>query len=362
MKFSVSKQDLQRALGAAVPATNAKSPLPILSSILIEAIGGELTVIATDLEVGIKVSLPIIPEEDGKAVVNGKKILEITRLFDNDTMILVSSTNSQIEISDPNSRTNYRLHTMSADDFPIFADFSAVVLSEMDSSLLTKTFSKVLFAASNDDSRFNLNGLCITNTAVVTTDGHRLALHEVDLPVTDRIILPKNGAEYIKKTITSSKAEKVAIGFEPKNLVLKVDNILLTCRLIDGDYPDYNKVIPTIEPTATFYLDKDVFLATVKRVSLVLDDRNKAISVCLKDGKDLLLSAKTEIGEASETVKVVDGVGEFEAQVNNTYLMELLAAQDSMVVFVEYYKEGAPIKFQNSEKTGGLSIVMPMRK
>ncbi|MDD3474081.1 MAG: DNA polymerase III subunit beta, partial [Syntrophaceae bacterium] len=317
-----------------------------------------------DLEVGLKISYDCNVVEPGKVTVPAKKFYEITRELRSGSIVVTSNERHRLNIvSGPSS---FDLAGMDSADFPAWADYNDVETSEIESETLIRMLDKTLFAASNDDSRFNLNGVLFERdnqkTKLVSTDGHRLALIEsdIDVPIEARFIAPKRGLVELKRFLENMK-QKAQFGFEKKNLIVRTERSMMTVRLIDGDYPDYNKVIPQSTGLKAF-IDRNTLIQSLKRVGILTSDRNRGISLTLGANELAMSVNNPDLGSAEDSIPVEFEGNEVQIVINVQYLLDALAVISSDRISLEYHKEGAPIIIKPYPEQDYFNIVMPMRK
>jgi DNA polymerase-3 subunit beta len=225
---------------------------------------------------------------------------------------------------------------------------------------------KTAFASSNDDSRFNLNGVLFEHvedtTRLVATDGHRLAMidQKIEVPFTSKVLVPKKGLQELRRILESFK-EEILVGFEKKNLFVKTDQFMMTVRLIDGDYPDYKKVIPGTSDR-TVKANRADLAQSLRKVAVLTSDRNKGINIQVNPGRMEVTATHPDLGTAKDVIEVEYQDEEFLVIVNVAYLMESLAVIDTESVSIEYHKEGAPIVIRPYPAKEYFNLVMPMRK
>ncbi len=364
MQFEMDKEALVEGLSKLVPITEKRSPLPILSHTLVELDDTGITLTATDLEVGLRIKFDCNVVEPGSLTIPAKKFYEIIKEVRGGPISVTSNERYRVNIiSGPSS---FDLAGMDAANFPAWADYSSVETSEVESEALIRMLDKTLFAASNDDSRYNLNGILFEKdndkTKLISTDGHRLALieTEIDLPVDTRFIAPKKGLTELKRFLENMK-QKIQFGFEKKNLVVKTERAIMTVRLIDGDYPDYNKVIPQTSGQKAF-IDKNSLVQSLKRVGILTSDRNRGISVTLKSGELNMSVNNPDLGSAEDSMEMEFDGNEVNIIINVLYLLDALSVISSDRISLEYHKEGAPVIIKPDPEQDYFNIVMPMRK
>ncbi len=364
MQFEMDKDTLVEGLSKLVPITEKRSPLPILSHVLMELDGSNITLTATDLEVGLKTSFDCNIMEPGKITVPARKFFEIIKELRSGPIVITSNERNRLSIvSGPSS---FDLAGMDSADFPAWPDYSSLETSETQTETLIRMMDKTLFAASNDESRFNLNGVLFerenTKTKLVSTDGHRLAVIETDLSLPDetRIIAPKKGLVELKRFLENMK-QNILFGFEKKNLIVKTERAMMTVRLIDGDYPDYNKVIPQTEGHKAF-IDRNSFIQSLKRVGILTSERSRGINISLGKDELKLSVSNPDLGSAEDSITIEYKGDEVQIIINVQYLLDALNVISSDMVSVEYHKEGAPIIIKPCPEQDYFNIVMPMRK
>lgn len=364
MQFEMDKDTLVEGLSKLVPITEKRSPLPILSHALLELDDTKITLTATDLEVGLRMNYDCTVIEPGTVTVPAKKFHEITRELRSGTIIVTTNEKHRMNIvSGPSS---FDLAGMDAADFPAWNDPESLETSEIETETLIRMLDKTLFAASNDDSRFNLNGVLFERenekTKLVSTDGHRLALiqSDVNLPMESRFIAPKKGLVELKRFLENMK-QKAQFGFERKNLVVKTERAMITVRLIDGDYPDYNKVIPQTKGRKAL-IEKNDLVQSLKRMGILTSDRNRGISLFLRDGEIGLKVNNPDLGSAEDSMPIEFEGEEVQIIINVQYLLDALAVISSDRISLEYHKEGAPVIIKPHPEQDYFNIVMPMRK
>lgn len=364
MQFEMNKDSLVEGLSKLVPITEKRSPLPILSHALMELGDDGITLTATDLEVGLRIKLDCSVVEPGKITVPAKKFYEIARELRSGSISVTSNERNRLNIlSGPSS---FDLAGMDSADFPVWSDHKLEEYCEVESESLIRMLDKTLFAASNDDSRFNLNGVLFETengkTKLVSTDGHRLALIETDMELlTDsRFLAPKRGLVELKRFLESMK-QKVKFGFEKKNLIVKTERSMMTVRLIDGDYPDYNKVIPQSSGQKAF-IDKNNLVQSLKRMGILTSDRNKGISIELKSDELRMNVNNPELGFAEDSIPVEFEGSDVQILINVQYLLDALNVISSDKISLVYHRDGAPVIIKPNPEQDYFNIVMPMRK
>lgn len=364
MFFDIERDLFFEGLSKTVPITEKRSTLPILSHILLNASDSRLVITATDLEVGLQMIYNCSVKEDGQVTVPAKKIYEMVRELPSGPVSLELQENRRIKIT--SGESVFELAGMEASDYPAWPAVEEVETAAIKSDILVSMIDKTLFASSNDDSRFNLNGVLFEQnedkTRLVATDGHRLALMdaEVRLPLESKILIPKKSLSELKRLLENVK-EEVQVGFESKNMILKTDKFLMTLRLIDGDYPDYRKVIPA-DGDKIVKANRAKLLQALRRVAVLTAERNKGINLMVRPYRIELTATHPDLGTAKDSIEADYDSDEFMVIVNVAYLIEALGVIESDTVSLQFLQEGAPILIRPEPSKTYFNLVMPMRK
>lgn len=365
MRFRIEKESLLDGLAKTAPITERKSNLPILSHVLMEAGPANLVLTATDLSVGLRISCMYESAEEGAMAVPGKKLLEIVRELAPGMVEVGLNPNGRIGIA--SDKSSFELAGMDPADYPAWASFEEVESARIPAERLLDMIDKTVFASSNDEARFNLNGVLFEqdddNIKLVATDGHRLALIKEPVTMTipsKKVVVAKKSLQELKRMLEGLK-EEISLGFEPKNMFVKSDRFMMTVRLTEGDYPDYRKVIP--EPgDKLLRADRAKLLQTLKRVGILTSDRNRGVNVEVKTGEMEIMAVHPDLGTARDVVEVDYEGDSFSMIVNVAYLMDSLTAVDGDTVRFEFHNEGEPIIVTPEPKSAYFNLVMPMRK
>jgi DNA polymerase-3 subunit beta len=365
MFFEIERDSFVEGLSKAVPITEKRSTLPILSHLLITATDPEnVTITATDLEVGLQMSYNCVLKEPGSLTIPARKIYEIVRELAPGQVSVQSTESKRIKIV--SGKSEFELAGMDASDYPAWISFDEIETFSMPAEKLLYMIDKTLFASSSDDSRFNLNGVLFEqeaeNTRLVATDGHRLALitEDVKISLKTSVLVPKKGLLELRRLLENLKGD-VSVGFEEKNMFVKTDRFMMTVRLIEGDYPDYGKVIPE-RGDKVIKAHRQNVLQALRRVAILTSDRNKGVNVEVSPGKMEFTATHPDLGTARDVVEVDYQGEEFALIINVGYLIESLNVVDTDTVSFEFHREGAPLVIRPEPVKGYFNLVMPMRK
>ncbi len=364
MLFEIEKNSFFDGLSKTVPITERRSPQPILTHLLIDAAGDQLVMVATDLEVGIRLSYECRVEEPGTLTLPGKKLFEIVRELESGPITVQTVESERVKITSGESA--FHLVGTDSSEYPAWSSLDEVKTGPVPADKFLTMIEKTLFASSNDESRFNLNGVLFESvddvTRLVATDGHRLAMIEdtAGFSFESKVLVPKKGLFELRR-ILEGLSEEIQVGFEEKNLVIKADRSSMAIRLIDGDYPDYRKVIPE---AGDFHVtvNRLHLMQALKRVAVLTSDRNRGVTMEI-GAKGLDVSVvHPDLGTARDTVDLEFEGTELKIIVNAAYMIEALGVVAGDRVRLEFIEKGGPIFVRPEPPQNYFNLVMPMRK
>lgn len=370
MQFHINKETFLKGLTKVQGIIEKRHTIPILANVLIEARENEIVVTATDLEVGIKSRYPADVSSTGKVTVSAKKLFEIIKELPNKEIQFSSKNNFWVEITC--GKSIFNLVGLSPDEFPKFPEVTSNT-SQIQTALLGEMIDRTIFSVSNDETKFNLTGIFIksekgaeaNNISFVSTDGHRLSLmkRQLDSDLSEKFsegfILPKKGINEIRKLIESSE-ELVDIGISENNFSVSTDTATLIMRMVDGDFPDYQRVIPEKGSNAAL-IKRDIFLHSLRRISVLSSEKSKGIKVDLRKDCLILSSSNPDLGDAKEEIDIDYAGADISIGFNARYIIDILQAISSENV-IFYLKDNiSPGLIQPEEDENYLTVVMPMR-
>jgi DNA polymerase-3 subunit beta len=374
MELKIGAQELAKALGRSQGIVEKKSTMPILSHVLLEAKKGtELHVSATDLDLAVSSEHKCEVLKDGAVAVSAKHLYEIVRSLPEATVTLKRAPNNYLEVR--SGPSEFRIVGLPAEDFPALPKFERVPFVQVEAATLLEMIERTSFAVSNDETRYNLNGVFFEPTAeivrMVATDGHRLSLCERtvqgDFGLKRGVILPKKGLTELRKLLseaTESGEENpdAKLGFVENSAIFRRPNVVLVMRLIEGMFPDYRQVIPKAgEKVLT--IGRGRFLETLRRISLLSTDKAHAVKLELGKGTLKVLSQNPDLGDAKEDVPVEYEGEPLKIGFNARYLMDVLGALRGDDVRLELADDLSPgvLKGAGDKDAGFTAVVMPMR-
>lgn len=349
MQFTISKAELVRLLGATTKVVEARNTIPILSTVRLVADGGRLAVTATDLDIEISASAVCEIEADGSACVDAKLLSGIVNKLSGDTVAVLTDGTLSLK----SGRSSFKLQTLPASDFPDMTHGTFAAEFDVDLAALV---APCQFAISTEETRYYLNGVFLHTQdgtmRAVATDGHRLSRNVLDMAVDiPGIIVPRKAVGLLPKGVVN-----VAVS-DTKMRVTK-DDIVFVTKLIDGTFPDYQRIIPTGNDKS-IVADNASLRASVERVSTISSERGRAVKMAFADG-NATLSVRHD-NEALDVLPVTYDGDPIEIGFNAAYLIESLANLPAGEVTIALADGGAPALLSAASAPGLLSVLMPMR-
>src|SRR4030043_1094693 len=376
MNFEIERREFLRGLGLMQSVAGRKTTLPILSHILLEWEKASLYLMGTDLETGIREELTAKIHEKGKASVSAKKLYEIVRELPDQTIHIRKKDNQWITLQC--GKSIFNLAGLDPEEFPSLPTYQEGNFSTVSTGLIREMIEKTVFAASNEESRYHLNGVLFAQTKqggeemlrMVATDGHRLSLvdrQNKKISGIDEkgIIMPKKGILEVKKIIGDRDGgEEMAVYFNGTHGFFRLGKSLTVIRLIEGEFPEYEQVIPKGNDKKLVRA-KDRIVSSLKRVSTMANERMEGVKFSLKINSLEMSSTHQDFGGAQEEVEVVYDGPPLQVGFNARYLIEALNVIDTDEVLMELKDDGSPGILKPSASTPGvsnqISIIMPMR-
>jgi DNA polymerase III subunit beta len=370
MKLTIKKDEILKGLQRIQGVVEKKNTMPILSNMLLTAEANSVEIIATDLEIGLRGHYVAEVEKPGAVTVSAKKMYEIVReLPAEDVQIKVEDSNWVKIIS---GQSQFKLVGLPKDEYPALPDVAEEGMIVIDGDTLRDMIKKTLFSVGENDARYVLNGLFVhmsqtkggLNIRMVGTDGHRLSMIDriVDAKHKEEsIIIPKKAMMELRKILEedSPKAE-LRLGFSKNHALFKRDGLVMVSKLIDGNYPNYQQVVPA-KSTKKVTVSKDVFTHAVKRVSILSKEKTNAVKLQLEKDRLILSTNNPEVGEATEEL-AVDYKGEGVAiGFNSRYLMDVLSSMDRQQIALELNDSLSPCLITEEGDEHYKCVVMPMR-
>ena len=374
MNFEIHKKEFLKGLSLMQSVAGRKTTLPILSHILIEGEKNSIYLTGTDLETGIREELTATVQQGGKASISAKKLYEIVRELPEEMIHIKKKENHWITLQC--GKSIFNLAGLDPDEFPSLPTYQDEYFSKVSTHLMKEMIEKTVFAASSEESRYHLNGVLFSQSQqgtkvvlrMVATDGHRLSLIDRENQpirgIEKGIIIPKKGVLEIKKIMGDQDGEEeIESYFDQTHGFFKMGKSLMVIRLIDGEFPEYDQVIPKGNDKK-IVMQKERIYGCLRRVSTMASERVEGIKLSLKRNSIELNSYHQDFGDAKEEVEVSYEGPPIEIGFNARFLMEALNVMDMDEVMMELKDEGSPgiLKpLSTTESSNQICIIMPMR-
>jgi DNA polymerase-3 subunit beta len=364
MQLRVDRAELLNELGPMQGVVERKTTIPVLSHILLQARDEKLQIAATDLDVSLTSWVQGDVEEEGGIAVQARKFLEIVRALPEAEIQLVQEDPKILTIKAGHSR--FKLHGLAPEDFPTLPEASSANRLEVPFPLFRRMISKVLFAVSAEESRFQLNGALLLEKdgsfEMVATDGHRMALCEVahdQAKKKDGVLVPRKALQELQR-MESDQPLQFCRG--EHHLSFRIGRRELICRILEGTFPDHERAIAKDNDKKAAF-DVRSLKQTTERVALLTGDRARAIRLNLSPDQLVVSTANPDLGEAVEEIACDYGGSEFKLGLNPDYLSQFLSAIDTEKVRFEFKDEnsqciGYPVEGEDKRY---LCVIMPMR-
>ena len=366
MDFVVNKGELFKQLQYVQGVVERKTTIPILSNFLLETSGNKLEVTATDLDVTVQCSCPASIKVSGALTVSARKLFDIVRLLP-DSSIHFKSANQWVQITC--ERSKFKVASLSKDNFPSVptVEEAKVVLP---SDPLRYMINRCIYAITQEESRYTLNGALIIlkpqSITLVTTDGHRLVFISRDLEIKGvsrekRALIPRKTLAELSK-LAADPVESVEFGSSENHLFFRAAGRLLISRVLTGQFPSYEMVIPkTNDKQAT--LSTFDFSDALKRVAIMADEQSHAVRLSLRDDQLDIFSTTSEVGEAKETLPASYQGEPLEIGFNARYILDFLSNLESEQVQIDL-KDGETQGLLKPSPSGDYDhqyVVMPVK-
>jgi DNA polymerase-3 subunit beta len=366
MELVVRKTELLRELQLFQGIVERKNTIPILANVLMEARGDEVRMLATDLEVALRSRCQASVAKGGSLTLPAKKLYEIVKALP-ETDVRIQEEKNGVKVAA--DRFDSRMQTLPREDFPTLPDASGKARATLPRAALKEMVAKTQFAITGEDTRYFLNGakfvLTPESLTLVATDGHRLALvevpHQVGVSEEVGVILPKKTLLELGKLLVESDGE-VLFETGENHLFFDIGGRVLISRVIDGQFPAYERVIPKNNDKEIEF-ERERLTSAVKRVALLSNERSRAVKFEITKGKVDVMSSSSEFGEAREELPVEYAGAAVTISFNAQYVLDFLNVVDTDGVLLSLKDEvsQAVMRPVGAEGYSYTYVIMPMR-
>mgnify|MGYP001222377827 FL=1 len=365
MKFSIVKSDLLRPLSHIYSVVEKRNTIPILSNTVIEALDGHIAFTATDMEIDIVEKIQSSTISNGKLTVSAHTLYDIVRKLPDGSEIIVSANENNLILSC--GKSEFMLPTLPFDDYPIMTDISGGKSFSISSVDLQNLIDNTKFAISLEETRYYLNGIFLHQNdnllRAVATDGHRLAQAEINLPTgaegMPSIIIPRKTVGELRKLLDDTEAD-IPITVSSNKIKFSINNCTLTSKLIDGSFPDYQRVIPKGN-TKNLVISTKEFKEAVDRVSTISIEKSRAVKLSLSKNNLILKVNSHDSGNASEEMEVSFEYDSMEIGFNSKYLLDIALQIQGKDIQFSLSDSSSPALITDPEQEGIIFVLMPMR-
>ncbi|MCY7279937.1 MAG: DNA polymerase III subunit beta [Sphingomonas bacterium] len=366
MKATIERAILLKALGHVQSVVERRNTIPILSNVLIEARDdGSIRLMATDLDLQVDESVAAQVSQAGATTVPAHTFFDIVRKLPEGSQVELAASDGKMQVVA--GRARFNLSTLPRDDFPVIAEGELPTRFELPAATLRQIIDKTRFAISSEETRYYLMGIFLhvvdDKLKAAATDGHRLA--RITLPRPDGaegmpdIIIPKKCVGELRKLLDEVEGT-AEVSLSPTKVRFGLGSAVLTSKLIDGTFPDYNRVIPTGNDKL-LKLDPKSFAAGVDRVATIASEKTRAVKMSVDRDKVTLSVTSPESGTATEEIAADYGSDNIEIGFNARYLMDILAQIEGDSVEVHLADAAAPTLLRENDQSSALYVLMPMR-
>ena len=370
MKISVEKNNIFKSLSHVQSIVEKKNTIPVLSNILIEAKGTSLVMFATDMDISINETLNCNVIEEGSVTVPAHTLYDIIRkLPDGNEVEFISNDGKMFTIRSGKSR--FSLNCLPKEDFPIIEIDNLKSELSIDSQTLLKLIEKTRFAISNEETRYFLNGIYFHKRNVndkvclsmVATDGHRLA--KIDFNVAENlseipgVIIPRKTINELCKLLADCTGT-IKINLDPNKIIFFIEKSILISKLIDGNFPDYQRVIPN-DNNNVLLVNRNDFCMAVDRVSTIASEKSPAIKFKLLKNIMNITSVDSESGLATEDIVTEYSGNDIEVGFNSKYILEMINNLEDDKITLSFNNASSPVIATEQSNPDLIYVLMPMR-
>ena len=371
MRATLERSNLLKSLNHVHRVVERRNTIPILSNVLLKAGGASLEMKATDLDLEMTEATAAQIEQAGATTVPAHLLYDIVRKLPDGAEVMLKVAEDGNSMNVISGRSSFRLQCLPQSDFPELTAGSFSHIFRMDSTVLKHLIEKTQFAISTEETRYYLNGIYLhavessgaLKLRSVATDGHRLARAETEAPAgcegMPGIIIPRKTVSELQKLLDDPDVA-VTVELSDTKIRFTIGGVVLTSKLIDGTFPDYQRVIPTGNDKK-LTIDRQTFAAAVDRVSTISSERGRAVKLAIADGQVTLTVNNPDSGSATEEVAADYGSDPIEIGFNAKYLLDVSAQLTGSEACFMLADAGSPTLIQDASDSQALYVLMPMR-
>ncbi len=371
MKLTIERATLLTSLAHVQSVVERRNTIPILSNVLIDANDGALSLTATDMELAIVESTTADVAQNGATTTPAHTLYDIVRKLPDGAQVELALGGDDGRLALTAGRSEFALPCLPRDDFPVMADDDLPTRFTLAAEALRRLIDKTRFAVSTEETRYYLNGVYlhaaetggVAMLRAVATDGHRLALLETPLPEgaagMPGVIIPRKAVGELRKLIDETDGE-VSVSLSDTKIRFEFDDAVLSSKLIDGTFPEYQRVIPEGNDKV-MEVDAKTFAEAVDRVSTISTEKSRSVKLSLSRGQAVLTATSPDNGSASEELAVVYDAEDMDIGFNSRYLLEMTSQIEGDEARFALSDAVSPTLVRDASDEAAIYVLMPMR-
>ncbi len=369
MELIIERDAFIKSLSKVQGIVEKRNAMPILSNTLLRAQDDAIEMVATDLDVTVIDKCPVDLKSGGNLTLNAKKLYDIVRELPEGALSLTSGEDFHVEVKSGKSR--FDIMGMSSEDYPKIPDASDFKMVKVLAPVLLEMIQKTIYAVAGEEARFSLHGIYAEKgedqktLKMVATDGHRLAMLDrelaslSDMPLEKGVIMPRKAMAEAVKLLDDVEGE-VGLAIEEKMAAMSVEDTVLIMRLVDGKFPDYQKVIVEGADKKAV-LEKEELMRNLRRVSIMVDEKARAVKFAFKDNLLTLESKNPNFGSSHSEMDIEYDGEPVSIGFNDRYFVDIMNADKGDKLIMEMKDEQSPAIVKTNDDDRYLCVVMPMR-
>ena len=374
MKFTIERASLLKSLGHVQSVVERRTTIPILSNVLLRAEPGRLSLIGTDMDIEIVDTVAAEVSAPGAATAPAHTLYDIVRKLPDGAQVEIETTGEGQALSLHAGRSRFRLGSLPVEDFPAMSEGEMPTEFSLSPADLRLLIDRTRFAISTEETRYYLNGIFFHAAShegmavlrAVATDGHRLARIQMALPSGAEqmpdVIVPRKTVGELRKLL-EEVADSVTVALSPSKIRVTTDGITLTSKLIDGTFPDYERVIPS-NNDKMMEVEARILADAVDRVATISTEKSRAVKLSISGGEPgtlSLMASNTEQGMATEELEVAYTASNIEIGFNARYLLDITQQIDGDAAQFSMFDAASPTIVRDMSDASALFVLMPMR-